>query len=194
MKKNFIVLAFIVVMTTGCPKNETSEWVANINLATTIKVGDTNTVTLSYKIPSTLTAPPAYPMTREQLITSNYKIYAYMCTTCGLLGGAYYTAPGNTQGFGNPALHPIFPEVEFIEPAMLPDRLPVVVEATYNAETQMVSASFKYKAVNIPTEPNNGYTALGGGFFFLPSGINVTDYTKARWFAGSHQMHIIITP
>ncbi len=194
MKKKFIVLAFIVVMTTGCFTNQISEWVADINIATTVKVGDTNTVTLSYKIPNTFSAPPAVPMTREQLITSTYKIYAFMCTTCGLLGEAYYSFSNSPQGTGDPALHPIFPEVEFIEPTMLPDRLPVLIEATYNAETQMVSASFKYKAVSIPTESHIGYTFLGGGFFYLPSGTSVTDYAKARWFAGSHQMQITITP
>ncbi len=197
MKINSVVVAFLTVFTTSCFTTETSQWVADLSLETTVKVGASNNITLSYKVPDKLTAPTAvWPalLTREQLVGGDYKIYAFVCTTCGFRGEAYYTFPDSPAGTGDPAKDPIFPEVEFIEPPMLPQRLPVLVEATYNANTQILSANFKYKAVSVPTGFQNGYTMLGGGFFYLPVGTTTSEYQKARWFAGSSQTKVTIVP
>jgi hypothetical protein len=194
MKMNIVAISLLTIATTSCFTTETSKWVADIDLKTPVKVGETNSVTLSYKVPDKLTAPTALGLSREQLVGGAYKIYAFVCTTCGFQGEAYYAFPDSPAGTGDPAKNPIFPEVEFTEPPMLPQRLPVLIEATYNTNTQILSANFKYKAVSVPTGFQNGYTMLGGGFFYLPVGTSTLEYQKARWFAGSSQTKVTIVP
>lgn len=183
MKKNIIAFLILAVITTSCFTNQLSEWTADITVASSVKVGETNTATLSFRVPNKLSAPTASPfLTREQLVSSAYKVYAYICT-CGTLGDgeAYYILPEKPAGTGNPANHPFTSEIEIIEPPMLPQRLPVLVEATYNADSQTLSANFKYKVVGVP---QMGYTQLSGGFFYLPAGTSPSEYQQAKWFAG----------
>ena len=182
MKKNIIAFLILAMITTSCFTNQLSEWVADITVASSVKVGETNTATLNFRVPNKLSAPTSFSLTREQLMSSVYKVYAYICT-CGTLGigEAYYISPDSPAGTGNPANHPFTSEIEIIEPPMLPQRLPVLVEATYNADSQTLSANFKYKVVGVP---QMGYTQLSGGFFYLPAGTSPSEYQQVKWFAG----------